>query len=455
MRLRLLLTFVLIILIALGSVALLARYTTRQEVTTFLGHGGQAGLENLAHSLEAYYAQNGSWTGVTAVLDGGQGKGPGRGIGNTAAGSHILLDADGVILISPTPSEVGSRLPSEDLARSIPLEVRGQIVGYLQPEGGLAELPENFESLLIERVNRASLLSALISGGIAIILALVMSAVVIRPIRKLTRAAGSLAAGDLSERVSVKGGDELADLANAFNQMAESLQDAEKRRRAMTADIAHELRNPLAVQRAHLEALQDGLYPLNEENLEQIMAQNLQLTHMVEDLRTLALADAGELPLNKRRTDLTALCMGTLSRFEPQTRAKGLHLAGDCPERTIEANVDPERIRQILDNLMQNAIRHTPPNGAIQISLQSENHDLIIQVRDSGPGIPEAALPHLFERFYRVDKGRDRTSGGTGLGLAIARQLAEAHDGSLTAANNPEGGAVFTLHLPLEPSARI
>ncbi len=449
MRWRLLMTFGLIILIALGSVAFLTRYTTQQEVSTFLGHGGQAGLVNLADALEAYYTRNESWAGVETVLDGGQGKGPGRGGGNIPSGNHILLNANGVILDSPTPDEIGDQRPSEDLTKMIPLEVRGEIVGYLQPEGGIAELPEDFESLLIERVNRASLVSAMISGGIAIILALVMSTLIMKPVRRLTRAAGSLADGDLSQRVPAHGRDELATLAKTFNQMATSLQGAEERRQAMTADIAHELRNPLAIQRAHLEAMLDGLYPLNNDNLVQIKTQNLQLTRMVEDLRTLALADAGELPLTKLYTDLTTLCKETRSRFEPQAQTKGLKLTSSCPKTSLKADVDPERIQQILDNLMQNAIRHTPQNGQITISINTLKDNALIQVHDSGPGIPEEALSQLFERFYRVDKGRARAAGGTGLGLAIARKLAEAHGGSLSAANHPKGGAIFTLRLPL------
>ncbi len=448
MRARLLLAFGLVILIALGTVALVARYATRQEVSAFLGHGGQAGLENLANSLEDFYARNGSWDGAEDVLKGGRGQGKGGG-GNAAAEEHTLLDADGVVLISPLPAEVGSLVTSDALESMIRLEVDGRVVGYLQPEGGLTELPENFESLLIERVNRASLLAALISGGLAIVLAFIMATLILKPVQTLTDAASQLAQGDLSQRVGVRGGDELAVLAQTFNQMAANLQEAEDRRQALTADIAHELRNPLAVQRAHLEAIQDGLYPLTPESLDQIEAQNQQLTRLVEDLRTLALADAGELALNKRQVDLQLLCRQTLDRFEPQAAAKNLHLVGACPDAPLQARVDPERLQQILDNLMQNAVRHTPEHGQIELQLSRQGNWLNLTVHDSGLGIPQAALGHLFERFYRVDKGRDRVSGGTGLGLAIARKLAEAHGGTLTAQNHSQGGAQFILTLPL------
>ncbi len=455
MRWRLLLVFLLMIVIALGVVSVVARYTTQQEVRTFLGHGGQVGLENLARSLEDYYDENGSWQGVMPLLNGGAGKGPGRGAGgNEAGGDHLLLDAAGEFAAG---SETALDSLSEgdiNLADAIPLEVGGVLVGYLVPEGGMADLPDNFESLLIERVNRASLLAALISGAVAIPLAFLLSAMILRPVFGLTRAAESLAAGDLSQRVIVRGNNELAVLASTFNQMADSLQAAKNRRQALTADIAHELRNPLAVQRAHLEALQDGIYAPTPENLDLILQQNQQLTYLVEDLRTLALADSGALSLHRRWMDLVDVCEAARERFLPQARQKNIALLVNCPETSIKAQVDRERLQQILDNLLQNAIRHTPEGGQINLTLDVVGDAARFAVHDSGSGIPETALPHIFDRFYRVDKGRDRVSGGTGLGLSIARKLAEVHGGTLTADNHPTGGAVFELVLPLDQKSK-
>ena len=450
MRWRLLGSFILLILVALGTVALVTRYTTEQEVQRFLGYGGQAGLENLANSLEGYYAQNGSWEGVENFFQSGSGRGRGpRSGANAGIGQHILVDTTGVIRHSPVTSEVGTVLPESTLAQSIPLETSGEIVGYLIPEGGIPELPENFEALLIDRVNRATLVAALISGGLAILLALVLAGLILKSVRGLTRAAEKMAAGDLSQRVAIQGKGELATLGEAFNQMSQSLQESDTRRQALTADIAHELRNPLAIQRARLEALQDGLYPLDKENLALIAEQNRQLTHLVEDLRTLALADSGELTLNKRPVDLREICMDTLARFEPQAEMKQIHLLADCPAQSIILEADKERLQQIQDNLMQNALRYTPETGKIQLSLNRFDGKAVLQIHNSGPQISEEVLRHLFERFYRGDKGRDRSSGGTGLGLAIARKLAEAHGGTLLGENHPQGGVVFTLTLPL------
>jgi two-component system, OmpR family, sensor histidine kinase BaeS len=449
MRWRLLGSFALIILIALGTVAIVSRITTEQEVQSFLGHGGQAGLESLTNSLEAYYVENGSWTNVETILAAGQGRGQGQRFGGAAFGrAYALTDVSGTILFSSTNAEQGTSLAEETLVRAIPLEVSGKTVGYLYPKEGLLDLPDDFEELLIERVNQASLLAGLISGGIAILIALVLAALILRPVRALTKAAQKMAEGDLAQRVQVHGADELAILGKTFNQMSRSLQEAEMRRMALTADIAHELRNPLAIQRAHLEALQDGVYPLTQENLALLTEQNQQLTRLVEDLRTLALADAGELALNKRSFDLVTMCQETMLRFDIQAKVKDILLSADCGMKTIMVDADKERLQQIHDNLMRNALRYTPEGGFIKLTLEKQGHHATFSIYNNGPQLSPEALDHLFERFYRGEKARDRASGGTGLGLAIARKLAVAHGGTLMGENHPAGGVIFKLSLP-------
>jgi len=450
MRWRLLGAFSLIILIALGTVALVSRYTTQQEVQEFLGHGGQVGLENLANDLETYYKDNNTWSGLETLPGIGQGYGQGRrGGANVSTSQHILTDSEGSVLISPSADQLGTTLDDDILAQSITLTVSGQVVGYLIPEGGLTQLPADFEEILIERVNQAVLISALISGSIAILIAFIIAALILKPVSGLSSAAANLSQGDLSYRVKVRGKGELAALGKTFNQMANSLQAAEANRQAMTADIAHELRNPLAIQRAHLEALQDGVYPMNSENLTPVLKQNYQLSRLVEDLRTLALADAGELLLHKQRINLSDVCQETVARFEPQAISKTVNLSCECGSEDSFVEADQERIQQILDNLMQNAFRYAPERGRIALKLRHEREWAVVTIFNNGPQIPDDVLKHLFDRFYREDKARDRASGGTGLGLAIARKLAEAHGGTLSGENHPAGGVVFTLSLPV------
>ena len=320
--------------------------------------------------------------------------------------------------------------------------------------GGMAFTAAD-ETYLISRLTRAAITAGLIAAGLSLLLALLLSYTLMRPVRELTQAAHRLGEHDLSQRVRVSGKDELAELALSFNSMADSLQQAEDSRRALTADIAHELRTPLAVQRANLEALQDGVYPLTPENLAPVLEQNLLLTRLVDDLRTLALADAGQLTLERTPTDLPALVHRIVERFQSQAAARSINLQfinSSTGPKTQTLNLDPQRIEQILANLLSNALRYTPDAGQISVHLMPVTAAPVgvqITVHDSGSGIPTEALPQVFERFYRADRSRSRAEGGSGLGLAIARQLAEAQGGSLTAANHPQGGAVFTLTLPM------
>jgi signal transduction histidine kinase len=269
-------------------------------------------------------------------------------------------------------------------------------------------------------------------------------------VQALTYAAQKLAEGDLSQRVEIHGKDEMATLGRTFNQMADSLQQAEEARRAMTANIAHELRTPLAVQRANQEALQDGVFPLTAYDLAPVIEQNHLLTHLVEDLRTLALADAGQIDLERTPTDLASLVGRVVERFQPQAVTQQVKLIILPPVPPVpEVLLDPIRLEQILTNLLSNAMRYTPAGGQVELALASTHTTVLVHVHDSGAGIPPESLPYIFGRFYRVDKSRNRSEGGSGLGLAIARQLARAHGGDLTVANHPSGGAVFTLILPL------
>jgi signal transduction histidine kinase len=308
----------------------------------------------------------------------------------------------------------------------------------------------NEEANLLNRLNQAAVTAALIAGGVSLLLALLLAYQLLKPVNALTQAANSLAMGDLSQRVSVRGNDELAVLAQTFNHMADSLQKAQKSRRELTADIAHELRTPLAVQRANLEALQDGIYLPTQDNLGSILEQNILLTRLVDDLRTLALAESGELPLEKTSIDFVPLVNRIVERFKSQADQNQVGIS-ITHENNLEHSLqlDPMRFEQILNNLLSNALRHTPSGGKIQITTRIVGDSVQLSVHDSGEGIPEEALAHIFERFYRADRSRSRAQGGTGLGLAIALHLAQVHGGDLSASNHPQGGALFTLRLPL------
>jgi signal transduction histidine kinase len=449
MRLRLFLAFALVVIISTAGVVLLAHQGAARELNSYLFGGGMYGAESIVSTLEEYYRKNGSWNGIEALLPMTRGM-MGRGQhGNGMMGSPLryrLADSAGNVIVDTT-GDRGSQLTPDEQQQAIPLEVRNQIVGYLLPGAGTPFTDAQSQALL-DRWNRAALVAALIGGALSLLLALVLAYGLLRPVRDLTRASAALSAGDLTQRVPVRSADEMGLLARTFNQMADSLQSAEETRRALTADIAHELRTPLAVQRANLEAMQDGVFPLTPENLQPVLDQNLLLTRLVEDLRTLALADSGQLHLERTPTEFATLIRNVVERFTPSAASRRVQLFAELPEAPIRfIQVDPLRIEQILNNLISNALRHTPNGGLITCHL-ADGNPLVFTIHDSGPGIPPEALPHIFDRFYRADKSRSRTEGGSGLGLAIARQLAEAHGGTLTAANHPQGGALFTLTLP-------
>jgi signal transduction histidine kinase len=455
MRLRLILSFILIVIVSVVSVALVARRQTVTAVNAFIHRGGLSGTEGLVRDLEEYYATYGTWEGVdTFFQQPGRGMGMGQGQGqNRAAGFADqrlqLADVNGLILVDTQDENPYGRFSLPERNRAIRLEVDEKPVGYLLPETRF-QISQITTDALVSRVNRAAFTAAIFASVVALALALYLSYRLLRPVGELTRAAHELAAGDLSQRVPVRGGDELGTLANSFNHMAASLQLAETRRRALTADIAHELRTPLAVQRAHLEALEDGIYELTYENLKPIEEHNRLLTRLVDDLRMLALADSGQLALVPTPTDFPALIKRVVARMEPQAAERQIQIHQTLDGSPPLLSLDAQRIEQILHNLLDNALRFTPDGGVIRVQLSVISDQCFLTVRDNGPGIPPEDLPRIFERFYRADRARSRADGGTGLGLSIARKIAQAHGGDLIAENHPEGGAVFTLILPNE-----
>jgi signal transduction histidine kinase len=291
-----------------------------------------------------------------------------------------------------------------------------------------------------------------LAGLAAAIVAVLMGALfvrrLIRPLRNLTAATLQIAGGDLEQRVHIRSHDEFGQLGQAFNTMTEKLARSEKLRRDMIADIAHELRTPLTVIQGDLQAIIEGLYEPTPELLSSIHEESLRLNRLIHDLRELSLAEAGELPLEIRPTDLRELVRSAATTIRPKLEAKGISLLVELPPQPLEAEIDPDRIGQVLANLLSNAERHTPEGGRITLRLSRQDGEAWVSVSDTGPGVAEEDLPYLFERFWRGDKSRARTSGGTGLGLAIAKQLIEAHGGRIWAESQPDEGATFTFSLP-------
>jgi len=269
------------------------------------------------------------------------------------------------------------------------------------------------------------------------------------PIRRIAQAAQRLGNGELDVRVPVRGSQEIRELAQTFNKMAAEIQRAEELRNNLMADVSHELRTPLTVLEANLRAALDRVVPLDEAEIASLYAQTRHLSRLVNDLRELSLAEAGHLPLEKMPIDMNLLAAETLQALEPLAAEKGVTLTDTLPPLPV-LTVDPIRLRQVLFNLLTNALRHTPQGGKITLSGKAESGAVWLSVRDTGEGLTPEQCARVFDRFYRGDKSRSRETGGTGLGLAIVKAIVEAHGGQVEASSAGRGqGSEFTLRLPL------
>jgi len=294
-------------------------------------------------------------------------------------------------------------------------------------------------------------LALLVGGVTGLVLAVVFAAFLVggitRPLRRLTDAARRIASGDFTQRVAVTSPSEAAALATSFNQMAETLERDQETRRRLLSDIVHELRTPLSVIQGTAQGFLDGVIAADAAHAGIIRDEASLLNKLITDLRDIALAESGELRLEKRPVDLADLARQAAGAVQPRARAKGVELDVVAPAGLPLAFVDSDRTLQIVSNLLENALRHTPSGGRMIIALSGPDGGVLsLQISDTGEGIPPAHLPHVFERFYRADPARP--AGGTGLGLAIVKQLTEAQGGTVSVGSAPGRGSVFTVTLP-------
>ena len=297
--------------------------------------------------------------------------------------------------------------------------------------------------------NEALLLALLAAGVVAVLVSLLLSRGVVAPVRILTSASQRIADGHFGERVNSTGSDELGQLAHSFNQMAEKLEQVESIRRQLIGDVSHELRTPLTAIKGSMEGLMDGVLSAAPETYQQIHQETDRLARLVDDLQELSRVETGAYPLDICPLAISTLVQTTLKQFAAQARAKGIGLISDLPADLPPVLADQDRITQVLTNLVGNALQYTPEGGQVTILSTRHGDEIHISIIDTGIGIPAEHLPHLFTRFYRVDKSRSRQAGGgSGIGLTIARHLIEAHGGRIWAESGGEGkGSTFTFTL--------
>jgi signal transduction histidine kinase len=296
----------------------------------------------------------------------------------------------------------------------------------------------------------------LLAGAIAAVLALLMARWLARgmtqPLRDMAAAARRMETGDYSTRVHTTSRDEVGQLAAAFNRVSQELENLEASRRDLVANVSHELKTPITAIRAHLENLLDGVERPDPETLQVMLAQSERLGRLVEQLLDLSKLESGEVQLRRERVPLASVLGDVLSEIDVGRADLEVGLTSEVPENLPPIDADPERVHQVLFNLIDNALRFTPPGGEVRVEAHRHNGVVEVSVADTGVGIPAEALPRLFERFYRVDPSRSREDGGTGIGLAIARSVVEAHGGTITAESEPGHGSTFTFDLPVAPA---
>jgi signal transduction histidine kinase len=466
---KLTLAFLLVALTAALLVAVFIRLTNTNQFNQLVVDQQRSAFET---TLVSYYETNGSWQGVwqyvlqtrnspsaqaTSQPDVGNGHGygygqpGGGGRGPGPSGDHGLMfglvDGQGNVVIPLAPDyPLGTHVSPARLVQGTPVTVNGQTVGtMLTPPSPPGLTPE--ESAYLQRTDLALLLA---SGGallVAVLVGLLLARTLTQPLQALTQAAHRMAGGELGQQVTVRSGDEIGELATAFNQMSRELERAIQVRRQMTADIAHELRTPLTVIAGYIESMADGVLAPTPERLAVIYSEIEHLQHLVGDLRTLTQAEAGELTLHRQPVAAQELMQRAQAAFEHRAEQKGIALEVQPDGQTPPVAVDETRMAQVLENLLSNALRYTPAGGRIVLGATATGDGVDLSVHGTGQGIAPADLPFVFNRFYRADKSRT-DEGESGLGLAIVKALVEAHGGSIEAQSEPGQGTTMKIHLP-------
>ena len=438
LRFRLLLATILVVFVAVGVTAFVATRRTTGEFRRFVERRDPMTDRRLAFFLARTYDRTGSWDGIQSEI---------VQLAQMSGQRVVVADANRRIVADSEDRLIGKPVDAEWPPPSAALVSAGALVGvlYLDPLSGA----KRADAVFLAAVNRSVLFGALIAGLAAVAVTLALSSRILRPVERLTEAAQRMEKGDLTVRVPVTSEDEIGQLAHAFNSMAGSLAQQEQLRRNMVTDVAHELRTPLTNLRGYLEAARDGLIPPDDALVDNLYEETMLLSRLVADLQELAQAEAGQLTLLRQTAHLAGIVEQAVTILRPQANAKGLALTVDLPADLPPVDVDPERVGQVLRNLLNNAVAHTPEGGEITVTAQAAGAEVAVAVHDTGAGIAPEHLPYVFDRFYRADKSRARQTGGAGLGLAIAKHLVVALGGSISVESAPGQGTTFTFTLPV------
>ncbi len=359
----------------------------------------------------------------------------------------LLADANGRVIVPANQFKPGDVLSTEELSQGIDLTLDGQMIGKVLAFGKIPPLG-SVELTYLQGTNQAIIYATLIAAVIGLILGGILARSFTRPLRKLTDATQQIAAGNLNQHIAINSKDELGELAQSFNRMSQELARMTQSRRQMTADIAHDLRSPLSVISGYIEAMREGVLPPSAERLTTVNNEVQHLQRLVDDLRLLSQAEEGEIPLVLQKTDPCQLLQQILAGYALLAAQKQVNMQIDCAGNLPNITIDPDRMIQVLGNLVGNALKFTPAGGTISLSAWQAEQQICLAVKDSGAGIEAHILPHIFDRFYRHDSSRQGE--GSGLGLAITRALVLLHKGTIRAySDGVDQGATFIISLPV------
>tara|TARA_Y100001960_G_C14770959_1_gene879985 strand:+ start:869 stop:2407 length:1539 start_codon:yes stop_codon:yes gene_type:complete len=499
---RLTLGFALILVISIAGVSLYSAYATRIETQRFAAEIEQVRAQRAEQLVRDTFEANQDWDEVQYAI---------QQVGNLYGWRVVLENKSGMVVADSHQfvrnaqglfETLNDRFVTPNRFSKRPVYVNNQLIGHLfvderpnkqerplsmkdfypgsierllqdgapntinqkQSEIRATQIPSQATEDLVAEVleyvdpplsnlqsafQRSLVIAGAAAGLAGLLIVTIFTREALAPIRGLTAAAGKLGTGDLRQRVPESGSDDIGDLARTFNTMASDLELAGQQRKQLTADVAHELRTPLTNIQGYLEAIKDGLVDADEETIDTLHDQTTHLATLIEDLRILAVADAGALTLQKIQGTPVTTIEDAVTTFSQRARDREIELSVSSSKTALTMDFDQTRLRQIITNLVENALTNTPNHGTIHIDIRNSAEDLKISITDSGVGISKENLPRIFDQFYRVDGSRSTITGGAGLGLTIVKKLTEAHNGSIDVSSELGQGTTFTVSLPI------
>ncbi len=466
LRWKLAISLLLVVAIAVGLSVFLTNRSTESEFDLYLSEGKEFYKERLYDGLLKYYSEEDGWKDVQTIFS---------SLPILRGTKVVLADSSGIIIADSDSEWIGMSAANLTLENYLPIIVSDQEVGKLYvpyykmdqwvdnpkpviqldssedrplPFGGREQ---DLEQDFLDRINTSLLIAGCIAAAAAIIMGLVLTRQLTKPIQTLKQGVARISGGELSHRVNVKSNDELGDLSRSFNSMAESLENSEQARQKLFADIAHELRTPLSIIEGTIDGILDEVFEPTKENLTSIKEETSLLTQLVADLRDLSLAESGQLKLDIESINISELVNRRVSQANIIAQDKNITLNTDISKGLPDIQADSRRIEQVISNLLDNALNHTPTDGTITVkaTLTDNQAHVLISITDTGEGITTEHLPHVFDRLYRIDDARSRERGGAGLGLAIAKQMVELHGGEIRVESEPGTGSTFSFTVPI------